>query len=304
MKQLLLSVVVFVGLAVSGCSAPTSSSSITEPASIENDAGPTRFSITIEGAGPNIILIPGLASHPDIFASTVERLQDRYTLHSVHVSGFAGAPPAGNAGQSEILVPLGKEIANYAASLGGSTIVIGHSLGGLTALIAGLEEPDAFDRIMVIDVLPFFSVLMDPDATTSSITGAADFLKATLLSQTDQVFEAGQREGIEALTKSARATELSLAWSLTTDRGIMAEAMHDVLTTDLRERISLLDMPITILYGRDELIPNMARVEMQFQSGYAPAPNAQVIPIDGALHFIMQDQPEAYVRQLEGFLSQ
>lgn len=58
---------------------------------------------------------------------------------------------------------------------------------------------------MVIDVLPFFSVLIDPEATEESIVPTAAFLKATLINQPDEVYEIRQREALDALTKSDEA---------------------------------------------------------------------------------------------------
>ena len=198
---------------------------------------------------------------------------------------------------------MGEEIARYAIGLDGEPVIIGHSLGGLAALIAGINAPGSIEKIMIIDVLPFFSLLIDPDATAMSMGPMANYLKATLLSQTGQVFEKQQREAIKALTKSDEAVRMSLDWSLTTNRAVMAEAMHDVLTTDLRGDLSSLEFPITVIYGQDSAIPNLERVEAQFKSTYDVAPNSKTIPIPDALHFIMYDQPEAYARELESFLA-
>lgn len=302
MKLVTFYLLIICGIALSGCDRGLAENKVTAPPAVAEDSESNRFTVAVVGDGPDIILIPGLASHPDVFASTVEQLKDRYTLHLIHISGFAGAPAAGNGGQGDILMPLGKDIARYAIGLDDEPVIIGHSLGGLAALIAGIDAPDSIEKIMIIDVLPFFSLLIDPNATATSIGPTANYLKATLLSQTEQVFETHQREAIKVLTKSNEAVRISLEWSLSTDRGVMAEAMHDVLTTDLRGQLSSLELPITVIYGQDSAILNLERVEAQFKSTYGVAPNSKTIPIPDALHFIMYDQPEAYARELESFL--
>lgn len=261
-----------------------------------------RFTVEVTGTGPDIILIPGLASHPETFATTVVQLQDRFTLHSVHVAGFAGAPAAGNDGETDVLLPLANEINRYAEGLSDKPSVIGHSLGGLTALITTVEYPETFDKVMVIDVLPFFSVLIDPETDEDAIAPTAAFLRSTLLSQPYEVYEIRQREALAALTKSDEALEKSLQWSLATDRNVMAEAMHDVLTTDLRDKMSGFAAPLTVLYARDPVIPNMDRAEQQFLDGYSPVPDVNIVPVDGALHFVMYDQPDAYAAAVETFV--
>ena len=96
--------------------------------------------------------------------------------------------------------------------------------------------------------------------------------------------------------------EQSLIWSIATDRAVMAEAMHDVLTTDLRDEIARLTVPLTVLYARDPLVPNMEQTQQQYRDGYGVAPSVQLRPIDGALHFIMYDQPEQFAAEIEAFL--
>ncbi|MEM1390411.1 MAG: alpha/beta hydrolase [Pseudomonadota bacterium] len=298
-----LSLVVLGLAACSGQSPAADTAPSTEDVTEQSELQ-ARFTVETVGSGPDIILIPGLASHPETFETTVAQLEDRFTLHLVHVAGFAGAEPAGNADEDDILLPLAKEVAAYASSLDQPPSVIGHSLGGLTAMSAALADRDAFERVMVIDVLPFFSVLIDPEASEESIVPTAAFLRATLLNQPDEVYQIRQREALDALTKSDEALEKSVEWSLTTDRAVMAEAMHDVLTTDLRDEMAEMPVPLTVLYARDDAIPNMERVEEQFLSGYAPVPDATIIAVDGALHFIMYDQPELYGEAVEAFVSE
>lgn len=84
----------------------------------------------------------------------------------------------------------------------------------------------------------------------------------------------------------------------------MAEAMHDVLTTDLRDEMADFPVPLTVLYARDEAIPNMDRTEQQFLSGYEPVTDLTMVPVDGALHFVMYDQPDAYADAVETFVGQ
>lgn len=44
-------------------------------------------------AGADVVLIPGLASHPSVWDAVVERLGDGPRIHVVHVRGFAGLEP-------------------------------------------------------------------------------------------------------------------------------------------------------------------------------------------------------------------
>jgi hypothetical protein len=90
-----------------------------------------RLSVVTRGQGPDIILIPGLASHRDVWASAAALLEDRYRLHLVQVNGFTGFAPGANA-EGPVSAPVAEEIVRYIRETGiGRPAVIGHSMGRL-----------------------------------------------------------------------------------------------------------------------------------------------------------------------------
>ena len=56
-----------------------------------------RITVTVRGRGPDVVLIPGLASSSAVWDATAKRLEGHYRLHIVQVDGFAGSPPKANA---------------------------------------------------------------------------------------------------------------------------------------------------------------------------------------------------------------
>ena len=146
------------------------------------------FEVTVIGNGPDIILVPGLASSGAVWDGTVTALKDRYTLHVIQVNGFAGTPANGNAQNEDVLDDLASGVSTYANQMEDAPTLIGHSLGGLVALKTALEPDTNLEHLIIVDVLPFFSVLMDPNATAQSIAPVSAMMKATLLAQSDDVF--------------------------------------------------------------------------------------------------------------------
>ena len=57
----------------------------------------SRISVVTRGRGPDIVLIPGLAAHRDVWTGVAGQLDRRYRLHLVQVKGFAGFAPGANA---------------------------------------------------------------------------------------------------------------------------------------------------------------------------------------------------------------
>lgn len=262
------------------------------------------FAVTTSGSGPDVILVPGLASSGAVWDGTVAALSDRFTLHVVQVNGFAGAPALGNENNDNILEDLATDLSAYSRELAPSPVLIGHSLGGLVAIKTALHPDTKLSRLVIVDVLPFFSVLMDPDATAESIAPVSEVMKVALLGQSDDQFALRQAEALSALVKGEDDLEQALNWSVESDRAVMAQAMSEVLTADLRGEMSTLAVPTHIIFAKDDTIPNMAEIEAFYRTLYAPVPDHSLIAIENALHFVMLDQPAAFYAALEGLLAE
>lgn len=304
-RPLSLALVMTVGaIGLAACRAPSESTEQATHSNVAEAFSSDHMTVETTGAGPDVILVPGLASNAAIWDETATALSDRYTVHVVQVSGFGGPPARGNAGNTEILPTLSAEIVRYGQSLETPAALIGHSLGGLVTLMAGLEDQSAFDRLMTIDVLPFFSVLTNPAATSDAVAPFAEIARTTLIGQSADEFAARQDAALAGLVKAEDDRALALSWSVASDRDVMAQAMSEVLVTDLRADMANLDLPLTVLYARDPAIPNMDYIETRYREDYAPAPQVTLVPVDGALHFIMMDQPDAFLTAIETFLAE
>lgn len=265
---------------------------------------PTRFTVEVRGKGPDIILIPGLVSSRDVWTATAKQLEGRYRVHLVQVAGFAGAPAAGNA-EGPVVEPLADELVGYiAANHLDHPAIIGHSMGGFTALMIAAHHPDSVGRVMVVDALPFFSVLFGPTATVESVTPQAARFRDALIAQTPEAFAAGQPQTMATLIKTPAARVEPTAWSLASDRGVMARATYDVMTTDLRGDLADIRTPVTVVYARD---PDMGFfygvVDQVYAGNYAALKGVRLRAVNGAFHFVMLDQPQAFAAEVEAFLN-
>lgn len=266
-------------------------------------AQPTRFSVEVRGQGPDVILIPGLASSRDVWANTARQLEGRYRVHLVQVAGFAGALAAGNA-DGAVVAPLADEIVAYIAEQHlDHPAIIGHSMGGFTALLIAARHPDSVSRVLVVDALPFFSVLINPAATAATIAPQAALVRDAVIGQPPEAFASGQDRTMATLVKTPEARAAPLAWSLASDRGVMARATYDVMTTDLRGELAGVRVPVTVVYARDPAMGFFYGIVDQVYAGnYGPLKGVALRPVDGAFHFIMLDQPELFAAEVGNFL--
>ena len=70
-----------------------------------------RIKVTKIGRGPDVILIPGLGSPPDVYDAVKDELAKTHTVHIVHVAGYAGLPL--NISEGEVFNPAVTAISDY-----------------------------------------------------------------------------------------------------------------------------------------------------------------------------------------------
>ncbi|MNH98694.1 Tropinesterase [compost metagenome] len=259
--------------------------------------GPAR------GQGPDVVLIPGLASTSAVWTRTAAALQDRYRVHLVTVRGFGDTAPGANV-EGLVGAPAAEEIRRYIEEQGlHRPALIGHSMGGQVALRVAAEAGDRVGRVMVVDASPFFPSLISPGSTAADVEPLARLAYQALLLLGDQVLRTQAASmGLE-LGGAADSLFDGLGWQ-GGDRRVLAQGLYEVMTTDLRARLPLIAAPVTVVYGwsPDDRSPR-SQVDGLFRSGYrALRQPASFERIEGAEHMVMIDRPRQFQEAVERFL--
>jgi pimeloyl-ACP methyl ester carboxylesterase len=263
---------------------------------------PTRFSVAVTGQGPNVILIPGLATSGEVWSATVNHLALSHRVHVVQVAGFGGRDAGANKADGDLLPALVAELGRYAAGLG-RPAVIGHSLGGLMALEVAALKPDVIDRVMVVDALPFYALTISPGATIAMATPLATMMRSQLLAQTDAEYAASAPMVASRLVKSAAERANVTRWTASSDRTVVGKAMYEDMVTDARPHLPQIQAKTTVLYAFDSTMGlPQAAVDSLYATAYNGLAAVHLIRIDGSYHFIMLDQPEAFLGEVDAFL--
>lgn len=264
---------------------------------------PTRFTVTVEGQGPDVIMIPGLASSASVWRAAADKLKAHYRLHIVQVSGFAGTPAAGNAADP-ILTSIVEELAGYIRANNLKPAVIGHSMGGLLGLMLAGKHPGSVAKLMIVDALPFFGMLFGPQATAENVTPQAVAARDKVVAGGQAQYAANEPAIMKSLVKSQNdAAKAAIAAAQASDHKVVARAMYEVMTTDVRSQLPGTMTPTTVLYAFDAAVGfPQAAVDGLYQAAYAGLPNKRLVRIDNSYHFIQIDQPEAFDREVQTFL--
>ena len=261
-----------------------------------------RLSVEVIGSGPDVILIPGLASSREVWRPLATRLAATHRVHLVQLAGFAGEP--WSHGDGPFVAPEVEELARYVAEAGlEKPAVIGHSMGGLSGLLLAQSYPDRVGRLMIVDALPFYSAMFGPTVTAEQARPFAAQASAAILGADETAFRAQQGQMAAGLARDPAMREAMVDWSMTSDRQAFAAAMTDVMTTDARPGLAAMTTPVTALYATDpEGGPPPAMAQALWEREYASLPGVTVIRVDASRHFIMADQPARFDELVDEFL--
>lgn len=263
-----------------------------------------RISVQTQGSGSDVILIPGLASSREVWAELTADLRKRHRIHLVELAGFASTPAVSNT-DGKVVAPAVDAIAEYIRTQHiNAPAIIGHSLGGEIALMLGARHPDQVGRLMIVDALPFYTLIIDPAATSETAVRQATTMRNWLLAQSPEQRVASQKTSVARLAKTEAVRFALVAAGINSDRQTVADAVYELMITDLRPELGRITAPIEIVYAWDALfgVP-AASVDMMYHQAYVSAPDIHFTRIDDSFHFIMLDQPVRFSHAVETFLN-
>lgn len=263
------------------------------------------FQVEVNGDGPAVVLIHGLACSGAVWDETVEHFRESYEMHVVSLAGMGGTPVAAHEGK--YLDSVSDALKEYIRKMElENAIIVGHSLGGFLAISLGIEMNEELGGIVVVDGLPFLPAAMNPMATAESMKPMAEQIRQGMLAQSGSGDGgAGQRRMLASMITAEEDIETVFRWGAASDAATVASAMYELNTTDLRGSVSRIKIPTLVLgawieyekYGQTR-----EATQMRFDSQFAGLETYELRLSDKGKHFIMMDDPDFFFASLEGFL--
>ena len=272
-------------------------------ASTARDAEPaSSFEVEVHGAGPPVFLIPGLSCNGEVWDETVAVLERRYEVHVLSLAGFAG-----NAAIEAPFLPRVRDdiVAYIRARRLDRPAIVGHSLGGFLAFWLATSEPTLIGPVVAVDGVPFLPALMDMSATADSVRPLAERTKALMALLTPEQFAMQTRMSVAAMVTAPEDLERLVRLGAASDQATVAQAMFELMTTDLRDDMANIESPV-LLIAAGAAAPTAgghARLQRRYEAQVAPIPNHRVVVADHARHFIMLDAPDFLHETLTSFLA-
>jgi len=264
------------------------------------------FKAEVHGEGRPIVFIPGLTCDGSVWDDTVKHLGDGYECHVLTLAGFAGQEPVdfGDAFLPKVKDAIHEYIVEQDLD---KPVIVGHSLGGYLGMWLGVEMGDELGGLLIVDSLPFATLVMNPGATEESAKVFADNMRRMIASQTPEQYAASQEMMLSSMITDPQKREVAAAWSVSSDFKTVGQAMYDMYTHDLRDELADIKVPTIVLgswiaykdYGATK--DSTAGI---FKAQYRELPGYTLHMSEAGKHFLMWDDPELVYSELDALLEQ
>jgi pimeloyl-ACP methyl ester carboxylesterase len=253
--------------------------------------------------GSPVILIPGLACGSWVWKDVIGQLQGSHQVYAVTLAGFDGRAAVSGNGIDQAAAALRDLISSRHIA---RPVLVGHSLGGTLAILYAESYSDSIRGVIAVDGLPVFP---GTENTPAAERGAmADRIQAQLSVATHAQFEAQQLDYMRhiGVTSEADAQALSQL-TARSDPAATAKYAAEDMRLDLRSRLSGIKVPVLEIspftsgdfaaMGIDE-----AAKTSYYKTLLTGVQNLTMVSISPSRHFVMVDQPDAFMRELSHFL--
>lgn len=265
-----------------------------------------RISVTTQGSGRDVIFIPGLSSSREVWDTTVAALGDGYRVHLVQLNGFAGAPVGAN-GEGPVAAPVAEEIARYIRETDlERPAVIGHSMGGTMGMMLTARHPDLVGKLMVVDMFPFMGAMFGgPNATAESLAPVANQIRTVMAASPQGAVSEQTIQTINSMVRTEAERPRIIEHARLSNVATVANAYHELIVTDLRPELGAITQPMTVLFVIPPQMPiTPEQYEGFMRASYAGVPQARIVKIDNAYHFIMIDEFDRFMDEVRTFLAE
>lgn len=258
--------------------------------------------VEVVGQGRPVLMIPGLNSSAATWTETCAALQPAVQCHIAQLPGFAGAPAVPT---EHFLDEMRDRLLAYLDERRlDKPVVMGHSLGGVLALKMAAEKPARIDRLVIVDSLPFLAGARG--GTPEGARQQAVQLRQQMAAASTEQWQAGARQAAQGMSRDPARGERVLSWSLASDRQISAQAMADMWAEDLRPILPRITAPTLVLGAWAAYEPMGATLDSTrqiFLAQYAGLPGVKLAMSERGYHFLMWDDADWLVAQVQGFLA-
>jgi pimeloyl-ACP methyl ester carboxylesterase len=256
----------------------------------------------VSGRGPHhVVLIGGLTASPNEWRQTREHLEADYIVHVVSIPGLGGVPSHGkgcDADIQDLADGLGSYIAEKAAP--GKTILVGHSAGGLASLQLAGTKGNLLSGIVVVDALPFMAANFGSDSVDDALQRRIHDEYRQMRAESQPKFLDRLRLQLQASMQDPFVASSIADVAADSERSTYASLYASTMLTDLRGIRFPTALPTFVLFAdqaSNGAPPGFLR--RRYKAQYSWLGDDHLIEVPSARHYVMLDQPTAFIKSLQ-----
>jgi len=238
------------------------------------------------GEGPTLFFIHGLGSNRHCWKDTIEQLKEDYHCVTLNLYGHGDNQ---NVPERMTVESTADDIALMLKEVRWKpSALIGHSLGGMIALMLELKNPQLSEKL----------VLLDTPTRQIRFWILKRMVMKTLKKNFDKAIEkqyahmTGDMELYHQLVKTCKET----------DRDAYLRYMKSLLHTELHERVKEVQVPLHLILSRSLAPTETLKEKVIKKYGYDHLPKKNVHRNIKAGHFTMMEQPEAFAETIRNIV--
>jgi pimeloyl-ACP methyl ester carboxylesterase len=248
------------------------------------------------GKGTPVIYLPGFGCPGRIWKETAAFLGKGYSSHFVTYAGFDGTTAIDTPWYSAVRDGLVDYIKSQQLK---KVYVVGHSMGGNLATDLAALLPDRVTKVVLVDAIPCMREVMMPGVKAEQIQYISPYNKQLLEMQAEP-FKKMAAAMSANMTSSKEKTDTITSWMVKADRKVYVFGYTDLLKLDLRPVLPSVKAPVLILGAG---FPNREMIEKNYNKQYEALSNKEILIADKSRHFIMFDEFEWMVRNIQQYFS-
>lgn len=244
------------------------------------------------GQGKPLIILHGLFGSADNWLNIAKGLERDFTTYLVDLRNH-GDSPHHEDWNYEVMA---KDLAQFMQDQGlEKAHIMGHSMGGKTAMTFALAYPDQVDRLIIVDIAPRYYPVHHQTILEGLNAIDLDKLKSRKEAE-DVLGQYVNDKGIrQFLLKSlGRDKEGKFVWKI--NLPVITDKIKNVSEAIDQDR--QFDHPTLFIGGANsDYIQEKDKTEIEKYF-----PHSQIVKIKNAGHWIHAEQPEAVIRTVKAFL--
>ncbi len=258
------------------------------------------------GFGKPIVILHGLYGSSDNWYTIGRALADQYEVFIPDQRNHGNSPHHQHHDYNVLLDDLNDFFIQHNLT---RAVILGHSMGGKTALAFGLKYPEKVEKMIVVDISPF-----GYDETSAPEVISHEHIMRSLMTLQPETLK-GRQDADNSLQKQIRSESVRqfLLKNLKRDsKGVFYWAMNlPVLQQHLTdiyasiipsEQISTDDIPVfPLMFIKGKNSGYLRKEEFDHIRHFFP--HAVLAEIAGAGHWVHAEQPDEFLRTIRDFIS-